>query len=224
VKLSKEEFKSKYKKYLDGAEHEKITPQNAKGIFQAIKNNNKKSNKLKTFALQDIEKMIQGGCTFAEALKELKKAWDHATHHSEEVNKSALSAGVAVLLGNAWFALKNDSQGAAIELAKKDGLDMKGDYMTNVHPHLSTGAVIAKLKIGDSCVLGKSHYGGDPFWMTSKYSGKCRKCSSPINKGDNIFYYPKGKTVYCEKCGQGESAKFDSMVEDEDFMNGGGNY
>lgn len=78
------------------------------------------------------------------------------------------------------------------------------------------------LKIGESQVIGKSHYSGDPFWMTSKYSGKCRKCSNPINKGDNIFYYPKGKTVYCEKCGQGESAKFDSMVEDEDHYNGGG--
>jgi len=27
-----------------------------------------------------------------------------------------------------------------------------------------------------------------------------------------MFYFPKGKTCYCEKCGQVQSARFEAMV------------
>jgi hypothetical protein len=62
-----------------------------------------------------------------------------------------------------------------------------------------------------------SHYSGDPYWLTAKY-GKCAKCGIPV-KGKRAFYYPKGKHVYCEACGEIESARFNAEIEDEDSYN-----
>lgn len=65
----------------------------------------------------------------------------------------------------------------------------------------------------------KTFYKNDPFWMTSKYGGNCRKCSEAIKKGEEIWYYPKDKLAYCEKCGKEAEKDFLSAVEDEEFYN-----
>jgi hypothetical protein len=57
---------------------------------------------------------------------------------------------------------------------------------------------------------------GDPYWMKAKFASTCPRCQAPIKKGEDIFYYPNGKSVLCaaDGCGkQGQrdldSAKFD---------------
>ena len=70
-------------------------------------------------------------------------------------------------------------------------------------------------KGGDS--IKSLRYRGDPYWTTAKFSSRCRNCGKQISKGDNIFYYPKGKSVYCdsEGCGGQESRSFEAAVFDE---------
>lgn len=65
----------------------------------------------------------------------------------------------------------------------------------------------------------QTYYKNDPFWMNSKYGGYCRACSEQIKKGDRMWYYPKDKVAYCEKCGKDAEAKFLAAVEDEEFYN-----
>jgi len=69
-----------------------------------------------------------------------------------------------------------------------------------------------------------SHYRGDPYWLTAKYAGTCRRCGRPIRPGEHVFYYPKTKSVYCSEpgCGEKESNSFHEAVQDEDFYNGYG--
>lgn len=62
-----------------------------------------------------------------------------------------------------------------------------------------------------------TRYAGDPYWTTGKY-GSCCKCGCSV-KGKRIFYYPKGKHVYCETCGVPESKSFNEAAFDEDVYN-----
>ena len=46
------------------------------------------------------------------------------------------------------------------------------------------------------------HYTDDPYWTTARFQSKCHKCGCTIPKGNQIFYYPKTKAVYCANaCG-----------------------
>ena len=54
---------------------------------------------------------------------------------------------------------------------------------------------------------------GDPYWMTAKYPGRDRNGKS-FNKGDQVFYYPRTKTILSgEEAAQAardfEAARFD---------------
>lgn len=64
-----------------------------------------------------------------------------------------------------------------------------------------------------------TYYKNDPFWMTTKYGGDCKKCGEHIKKNETIWYYPKDKTVYCSDCGKVAEKEFLSAVEDEEFYN-----
>lgn len=68
---------------------------------------------------------------------------------------------------------------------------------------------------------GASSYRGDPHWMTARYPGKCSAegCSDPINKGDQIFYYPNSKKAYVGSHAEANSRDFESGRADEDFYN-----
>ena len=62
-----------------------------------------------------------------------------------------------------------------------------------------------------------TYYRGDPHWITTRYPGTCRGCGKAIPKGASAFYYPKGKSLYCEdSCGQHESATFEEAARLED--------
>lgn len=44
----------------------------------------------------------------------------------------------------------------------------------------------------------------DPYWLDARFASVC-SCGQKIRKGDQIYYYPNGRTAVCEKCGeQGE--------------------
>ena len=65
-------------------------------------------------------------------------------------------------------------------------------------------------------------YNGDPAWMTAKFSST-GACGHAIRRGDEIFYYPRGKQAYCPDCSVAKSADFQSMAADEDVYAGYGN-
>lgn len=65
-------------------------------------------------------------------------------------------------------------------------------------------------------------YKNDPRWITAKFNCKCERCGKEIKKGDECFYYPIGRSVYCENsdCGQQESRQFESAAFDESMLTG----
>lgn len=68
-----------------------------------------------------------------------------------------------------------------------------------------------------------SYVSGDPYWLKARFKSKCCRCGKEIKKGEEIFYFPKGKAVYCDSdsCGEKESNVFQASVEDERNYNGG---
>lgn len=67
-----------------------------------------------------------------------------------------------------------------------------------------------------------SYVSGDPYWLKAKFKCKCCRCNKEVKKGEEVFYFPKGKAVYCnsDSCGVKENNVFMSSVHDEDFYNG----
>jgi hypothetical protein len=66
------------------------------------------------------------------------------------------------------------------------------------------------------------NYPRDPFWLSAKYAGVCKKCGEAFKAGDRIFYYPNGKAAYSGKCADAASADFSSCAGDEAAYNGTG--
>lgn len=66
-------------------------------------------------------------------------------------------------------------------------------------------------------------YPRDPYWLTSKYGGKCSKCGKAVRKGERIFYYPNTKSVLCagDSCGGQASRDFEAARFDESVYAGG---
>lgn len=63
----------------------------------------------------------------------------------------------------------------------------------------------------------RNYYSQDPKWINAKFNSRCHRCQCEIKKGDKLFYYPRCKTVYCDKddCGKKESASFEASAQDE---------
>ena len=62
--------------------------------------------------------------------------------------------------------------------------------------------------------------GGDPRWISAKYQGTC-SCGATIQKGARAYYFPNGKTIKCETCGETEAASFEGARFDEAQYTGG---
>ena len=61
-------------------------------------------------------------------------------------------------------------------------------------------------------------YRQDPYWTRARFTSQCRKCGRTIRRGEDIYYYPRTRTVYCGgECGQAASRDFAAMAQDEDF-------
>ena len=66
-------------------------------------------------------------------------------------------------------------------------------------------------------------YRDDPRWITAKYPGVCKTCGGAIQKGEDIFFWPKGRKgqkIECEDCGEVSSARFEAEAFDEDVLGG----
>lgn len=60
-----------------------------------------------------------------------------------------------------------------------------------------------------------ARYGNDPPWITARYEGTCVKCSTKVPKGTRVCYYPNGRQVKCEPCGDAGQAEFDAQAWDD---------
>ena len=60
-------------------------------------------------------------------------------------------------------------------------------------------------------------YQGDPYWLTLKYPGQCRRCDRQLKKGEQAFRYKDG-SLYCDSdsCGGRESRMFEAAAADEE--------
>lgn len=61
-------------------------------------------------------------------------------------------------------------------------------------------------------------YSGDPKWIRARF-GKCEECGKSL-KGERALFYPIGRHVYCEGCGDAMYREFLANCEDENFMSG----
>ena len=61
----------------------------------------------------------------------------------------------------------------------------------------------------------RNYYRDDPHWIRVKYQGSCKQCGERLARGDQAFYYPKGRSMYCETCGATYSREFEAAASDE---------
>jgi len=63
-----------------------------------------------------------------------------------------------------------------------------------------------------------TRYTMDPRWIVARYSGTCASCAAPIAKGGRAFWFPKTRSLFCDKaaCGRKESAEYEAAAADED--------
>ena len=61
----------------------------------------------------------------------------------------------------------------------------------------------------------RNYYRDDPHWIRARFRSQCAQCGSTVNKGDELWYYPKSKRAYCQECGSGMSAAFEAEAADE---------
>lgn len=54
----------------------------------------------------------------------------------------------------------------------------------------------------------------DPRWLEARYAGEC-SCGKKIAKGDRCAWFPLGRKLYCEACGDGPMRRFEADVFDE---------
>jgi hypothetical protein len=70
--------------------------------------------------------------------------------------------------------------------------------------------------------MASRRYGNrDPFWLESRYAGKCAKCKAPFKAGERIFYYPNGKAAYSGACAEAAAGDFSACAFDEAQYNSG---
>lgn len=69
--------------------------------------------------------------------------------------------------------------------------------------------------------MPQSSYRNDPYWITARWPGLDAK-GLAFRKGDRVFYFPKGKTIYAGQNADEASRRFESERADEDVYNGYG--
>lgn len=68
-----------------------------------------------------------------------------------------------------------------------------------------------------------TRYTNDPRRITAKFVSRCSKCDKRLVKGEDIYYWPSSREVFCTKCGEADYRRFLSDAADEDVYNGCGN-
>lgn len=61
-----------------------------------------------------------------------------------------------------------------------------------------------------------------PYWIKTRYGGKCERCKLGIKKGEDALYYPASKTMLCagQDCGRQEQRDMDANKFDEAMYSG----
>src|SRR5216683_6106655 len=62
-------------------------------------------------------------------------------------------------------------------------------------------------------------YKSDPHWISVRFKGNaCVRCKRLINPGERAFYYPEGRSLYCdgEECGRAASREFNACALDDE--------
>ena len=64
-----------------------------------------------------------------------------------------------------------------------------------------------------------------PYWLVTRYGGKCDRCGFGIKKGEDALYFPATRTVMCagDGCGKAHQRRMDAERQDEETMNYGYN-
>lgn len=60
-------------------------------------------------------------------------------------------------------------------------------------------------------------YRQDPRWIVTRYPATCARCAAVIERGAHAFYYPNGKHIFCQDCGESAYAAFVAAAEDEAY-------
>lgn len=59
----------------------------------------------------------------------------------------------------------------------------------------------------------------DPRWIKAKFSGTCAGCKGDVMAGEDAYYFPVGRKIFCSTCGEIEHGRFQDAVADEKFYN-----
>jgi hypothetical protein len=56
-----------------------------------------------------------------------------------------------------------------------------------------------------------------PYWLKTRYGGKCSRCGFGIKKGEDALYFPATKKVMCagDGCGKQHQREMDAERQDE---------
>jgi hypothetical protein len=65
-------------------------------------------------------------------------------------------------------------------------------------------------------VLRMAKYSRDPRWTTARFPGQCKKCEGKIKTGEKVYFFPVGKIVLCQSCGEEASRRFAAEAMDEE--------
>ena len=55
-----------------------------------------------------------------------------------------------------------------------------------------------------------------PFWIKTRFGGRCSQCGLGIKKGESAFYYPATRAILCARDCCGKKAERDLHAEDFD--------
>ena len=66
-------------------------------------------------------------------------------------------------------------------------------------------------------------YSRDPRWIRAKYPAVCASCKGGISAGQNAYYYPNGRKLYCDddSCGGKCHRDFEARSFDEEVYQQG---
>jgi len=60
-------------------------------------------------------------------------------------------------------------------------------------------------------------YSRDPRWITARFQGQCKKCGKKVETGEKVYYFPIGKAIICQNCGEETARRFAAEAMDEDW-------
>jgi len=56
-----------------------------------------------------------------------------------------------------------------------------------------------------------------PYWIKTKFGGKCSRCGFGVKKGEDALYFPATRTIMCAGDGCGKQHERDMHAEDFDI-------